>query len=70
MKLRHALFGLICMAGALTACGESPTAPADVPLAGAESLWNNNTVPTTDTTQVKNDKDGPTESTRGYILGM
>ena len=73
-KIRNALFGLICMTGLLSACGESPMAPsADVPLTGAEWDWSGswNKTATTDTTSAKGDKDGPTEGTNsGYILGM
>ena len=79
-KVRSALFGLICMAGLLSACGESPMAPsADVPLMGAEAGWKSNdgsgqkndqNSETTNTDSELKDINSTTESMRGYVLGM
>ena len=70
-KLRNALFGLICMTGLLSACGESPMAPsADVPLVGAEANWNGGNLQS-DTTTTTQDPKGPDRTrSSGYILGM
>ena len=77
-KTRNALVALICAAGFLTACGESPTAPAaDLPLIHAEGGWKKDGGDTTaqsDTTaadsQKEDGKKGGPRKKSGYILGM
>ena len=70
-KLRNALFGLVCMTGLLSACGESPMAPsADVPLMGAEAGWTGGDLQS-DSTTTKKDLKGPDRTMNsGYVLGM
>lgn len=75
-RIRNAVFSAICLAGFLTACGESPTAPpAHVPLSGAaakkldSSGWtgSDGSAQKGDSTIAK----GPRNKLNsGYILGM
>ena len=71
-KMRLTLFALLCVAGTLTACGESPVAPsAELPLVGAQAKGGKAGGMQSDTTDTgSKKKNDPRQKNSGYVIAM